>query len=99
MDLCEQPLQRHDFRAMGSAISVWLILDEPAQANALLHQAQQLFAVVEARMTRFDLCSELLTLNRAGGCWTPLAARCGRLLHAVLHLAEATGGVSSTRPC
>ncbi len=93
MDLYEQPLHRHDFRAMGSAISVWLILDEATQADALLHQAQQLFAAVEARMTRFDPRSELSMLNRAGGEWTPLSRPLWQVVTRALHLAEATGGL------
>ncbi len=93
MDLYEQPLHRHDFRAMGSAISVWLRLDDAALAVDLLRQAQNFFAAVETRMTRFDPASELSQLNRHSGRWSPLSRPLWQVIQRALELAKATDGL------
>ena len=93
MDLYELPLRHHQFRAMGSAFSIWLLHDDALLAEDLLYQAQALIERAEVRMTRFSATSELSRLNRAAGAWTVLSRPMWQVVGRALHLARETGGL------
>jgi len=93
MELCDLPLHYHQFRAMGSTFSIWLLLDDAPLAEDLLYQAQALIETAEARLTRFDATSELCLVNRAAGEWTALSRPMWQVVQQALHLARETGGL------
>ena len=93
MDLYDLPLYEHQFHAMGSTFSIWLLQRDAEVAEDLLHQAQALIDQAEVRMTRFSATSELSRLNRAAGAWTVLSRPMWQVVGRALHLARETGGL------
>ena len=84
---------QHNFRAMGCQMSVSLELEEAAQAQDLLYQAERLFAAAERRLTRFHPESELSRLNARPGDWVPVSSVLWQVVQQAIWLAEETDGL------
>jgi FAD:protein FMN transferase len=82
----------HEFRAMGSSMSVRLAL--PAH-EAVQHFSRVVahFAEAERRFSRFDPQSELSEVNRRAGGWQAVSPPLWGLLATALEMAAATGGL------
>lgn len=86
-------LYEQRFRAMGSEIVIWLEQEDAATAAQLLQQAQDIFNVAEARMTRFDEGSELSKLNRQPGRWVAVSRPLWQVLQEAWQLTIETEGL------
>lgn len=84
---------QHSFRAMGCQMHVWLELEEAAQAQDLLYQAERLFAAAERRLTRFRPDSELSRLNARPGEWVTVSSVLWQVVQQAIWLAEETDGL------
>ncbi|MCC6905769.1 MAG: FAD:protein FMN transferase [Anaerolineae bacterium] len=83
----------YHFRAMGSAIGVWLDVDDEAGARQAFATVEGLFAEVEAALSRFRPSNELCRLNSRPGEWVPVSRTLWKVLERALDLAEMTGGL------
>ena len=89
----QQSWQTHFFYAMGCEINLWLAYEDARQAQQVLYQAEGLFRVMEARLTRFTQTSELARLNERPGQWVSVSAVMWEVVTRALQLAEETGGL------
>jgi len=86
-------LVEHRFRAMNTDVGIWLWRTSPA-ADSLLHEMEQMFVDVEARLSRFRVDSELSRLNlRAGRGTVSISPLLATVLSQALQAARRTDGV------
>ena len=83
----------HQFRAMGTEVSLWLWHANESTAQQALCQIEQFFTQTEARLSRFKANSELSHLNRSAG--KPFAASplLFELVETALTWRKRTGGI------
>ena len=82
----------HEFRAMGSQMSVRLALPT-ADAAPHFARAVAYFAEAEARLSRFDAKSELSEVNASAGRWRRVSPLLWEVLDVALAMAAATDGL------
>lgn len=80
------------FRAMGSAINVWLNVPDIAEAG-ILQKIPDLFEAWEARFSRFRPNSELSQLNAGAGKWQLVSGQMAEVLSLALAASVKTDGV------
>lgn len=81
---------RHDFRAMGSTISLYA--QDTDRAPVALTAVRSVFEQEERRFSRFRGDSELTRVNEAAGRWTQVTPGFEALVTEALRQAEATEG-------
>ena len=81
---------RHDFRAMGSEISLYA--PDTDRTPAALAAVRSVFEREEQRFSRFRGDSELTRVNEAAGRWTRVSPGFAALVTEALRRAGATGG-------
>lgn len=82
----------HRFRAMGSAMGLWVEADQPLAREAF-GQVEALFAANERVLSRFDPASELSRLNARSGQWVNISPLLRDVLDRALALAKETSGL------
>jgi thiamine biosynthesis lipoprotein len=82
---------RHDFRAMGSDVSLYA--PDTDRTPTALAAVRSVFEREEQRFSRFRGDSELTRVNEAAGRWTPVSPAFEALVTEALRQAEATGGL------
>jgi thiamine biosynthesis lipoprotein len=92
MDADQPTWLSHDFRAMGSDISL-LIDADGRSARAGFQIGEEFFRRIEELLTRFKPTSELSYLNAHPGQWIEISPIFWGLLEAALGLARETGGI------
>ncbi len=83
---------RHEFRAMGSEMAVWLESADPSSTAAAFVQVEALFAANEQALSRFRPDSELSQLNARSGQWIVVSDLLWDVLTKALEMAALTNG-------
>jgi thiamine biosynthesis lipoprotein len=83
---------KHEFRAMGSGMAVWLEVADPALATRAFSQVITLFEDYEQALSRFRPDSELSQLNARGGQWVVVSDLLWDVLTLAMEMAAITNG-------
>jgi thiamine biosynthesis lipoprotein len=86
------PWHHHDFRAMGSHMSVWIETDDLKTATSAFDRVEALFAGYEQSLSRFRPDSDLSQLNAATGQWAVVSDLLWDVLSLALEMATVTDG-------
>lgn len=83
---------RHEFRAMGSEMAIWLEASDSASAATGFTQAKELFEANEQALSRFRPDSELSQLNARSGQWIVVSDLLWDVLAQAMEMAAITNG-------
>jgi len=84
---------RHDFRAMGTTVSILMPPGPPSDLARAVAQVEEVFAREEERFSRFRETSELTRVNERTGRWVEVSPRFAELARLALAQARATDGL------
>lgn len=82
---------RHEFRAMGSEMALWLDTADSGAATQAFAQVEALFAANEQALSRFRQDSELSQLNACNNQWVVVSDLLWDVLSLALGMAAITG--------